>query len=112
MKIENIIERVQLRRKTQGIAAALIHSDVDGKITFETFQTHIQATHHAGLMNAVNMDTAYANYLSAEEKREVLRWTRQALGYGVPFVAGAYIEGRHGDIISLYCEQMDEIVAQ
>ena len=74
------------------------------------FQRHLVATQRAGLMNAVNMDTGYVNYLSDAEKLEVLGWTREALGDGVPFVAGAYIEGRDGDVIALYRQQMDAIV--
>ena len=58
-------------------------------------------------MNAVNMDTGYVNYLSDAEKQDVLRWTREALGEGVPFVAGAYIENQTGDIVALYRQQMD-----
>jgi len=40
-----------------------------------------------------------------------LRWTREALGNGVAFVAGAYIEGQTGDIVTLYRRQMDSIVS-
>ena len=61
-------------------------------------------------MNAVNMDTGYVNYLSEPEKRDVLRWTVEALGKSVPFVAGAYIENQNGDIVALYRQQMDSIV--
>ena len=61
-------------------------------------------------MNAVNMDTGYVNYLSEAEKRDVLGWTREVLGNGVSFVAGAYIEGRAGDVVALYREEMDAIV--
>ena len=61
-------------------------------------------------MNAVNMDTGYVNYLSEAEKRDVLRWTGEALGKDVPFVAGAYIENQTGDIVALYRQQMDAIV--
>jgi len=60
-------------------------------------------------MNAVNMDTGYVNYLRDEEKQNVLKWTREALGSGVPFVAGAYIEGGEGDTVSLYRREMDRI---
>ena len=60
-------------------------------------------------MNAVNMDTGYVNYLSDAQKQNVLRWTREALDKDVPFVAGAYIEGQTGDIVSLYRRQMDII---
>src|SRR5690349_4367511 len=91
MKIDSIIERRKLRRAVQGIAAALLPFEADGRVAVEAFQRHLLATQGAGLMNAVNMDTGYVNYLSDAEKCEVLRWTREALGAGVPFVAGAYI---------------------
>ncbi|HEY7351804.1 MAG TPA: dihydrodipicolinate synthase family protein, partial [Terriglobales bacterium] len=93
-----------------GIAAALLPYLADGKIAVDAFQTHLVTTQRAGLMNAVNMDTGYVNYLSDEEKLEVLRWTRAALGPGVPFVAGAYIENRDGDVVELYRTQMKQIV--
>ena len=68
------------------------------------------ATHHAGLMNAVNMDRGYDNYLSDSEKQDVLRWARDALGQNVPFVAGPYIENRAGDVVNLCRQQIDAIV--
>ena len=56
------------------------------------------------------MDTGYVNYLSDSEKLQVLGWTREVLGKDVAFVAGAYIEGRDGEVVALYREQMDTIV--
>jgi dihydrodipicolinate synthase/N-acetylneuraminate lyase len=111
MNIESIDERRRLRRKVQGIAAALLPFEADGRIAVDAFQNHLRATHRAGLMNAVNMDTGYVNYLSESEKLDVLRWTREALGSDVPFVGGAYIEGQSGDTLALYRQQMDAIVA-
>jgi len=111
MNIESIDERRRLRRKVQGIAAALLPLEADGRIAVEAFQNHLRATHGAGLMNAVNMDTGYVNYLSETEKLDVLRWTREGLGNDVLFVGGAYIEGQPGDTITLYRKQMDAIVA-
>jgi 4-hydroxy-tetrahydrodipicolinate synthase len=108
--IESISDRVRFRRKVEGIAAALLPFDADGRVAVVAFQEHLRATQAAGLTNAVNMDTGYANYLSDAEKRDVLKWTREALGPGVSFVAGAYIEGRDGDLVTLYRRQMDEIV--
>jgi len=70
----------------------------------------LRATHRAGLLNAVNMDTGYINYLSDVEKLDVLRWAREALGNDVSFVGGAYIEGQPGDPVALYRKQMDKIV--
>ena len=110
MNIAALIERRQLRRKVQGIAAALLPYESNGRVAVEAFQQHLIATHRAGLMNAVNMDTGYVNYLSEAEKRDVLRWTVEALGKNVPFVAGAYIENQTGDIVALYRQQMDAIV--
>ncbi len=110
MNIAALIERQQLRRKVQGIAAALLPYESNGSVAVEAFQQHLIATHRAGLMNAVNMDTGYVNYLSEAEKRDVLRWTVDALGKDVPFVAGAYIENETGDIVALYRRQMDAIV--
>jgi dihydrodipicolinate synthase/N-acetylneuraminate lyase len=112
MSIDALLARKKPRRKVQGIAAALLPFEVDGRIADEAFATHLKATHAAGLMNAVNMDTGYVNYLSEGEKNDVLRWTRDALGKDVPFVAGAYIENQAGDdVVSLYRRQMDAIVA-
>jgi dihydrodipicolinate synthase/N-acetylneuraminate lyase len=110
MDIETIQQRRKLRREVQGISAALLPFEAEGRVAVAAFQRHLVATHRAGLMNAVNMDTGYVNYLNDSEKREVLAWTREALGKDVKFVAGAYIEGLEGDIISLYREQMDAIV--
>jgi len=111
MSIETLIARKKPRRKAQGIAAALLPFEADGRVAVDAFSRHLQVTHRAGLMNAVNMDTGYVNYLNKAEKDDVLIWTRQALGNGVPFVAGAYIEDEDGDVVALYRRQMDAIVS-
>ena len=108
--VESLLSRQKPRRKIQGIAAALLPFDSDGNIAVESFQRHLRATHHAGLINAVNMDTGYVNYLTGAETLDVLRWTRNALGDGVPFVAGAYIEGQSGEVVELYRAQIEPIV--
>ncbi len=105
-----LIKNMRPRRKVQGIAAALLPYEENGKIAVEAFQRHLVETQQAGLMNAVNMDTGYVNYLNDAEKLDVLRWTREALGKDVPFVAGAYIEGKDGELVSLYRHQIDAIV--
>src|SRR6201997_1600415 len=92
MTIDEWIDRQKPRAKVQGIAAALLPYEADGRVAVEAFANQLISTHRAGLMNAVNMDTGYVNYLNDAEKQEVLAWTRQALGKGIPFVAGAYIE--------------------
>jgi dihydrodipicolinate synthase/N-acetylneuraminate lyase len=111
MTIDDLIERRKARRKVQGIAAALLPFEPDGRVAVDAFAKQLTSTHQAGLMNAVNMDTGYVNHLSDKEKQEVLDWTRQALGKGVPFVAGAYIEQHAGEeIVTLFRQQIDAIV--
>src|SRR5260370_42465273 len=102
MKIDSLMERLKLRRKVQGIAAALLSFESDGRVAVEAFQRHLAATQRAGLANAENMDTGYVNYLDQSQKEDVLRWTREALGDGVAFAAGAYIEAPAGGAASLY----------
>jgi len=104
-----MLHKLQPRRKVQGIAAALLPYEVDGRIAVDAFQRHLLATHRAGLMNAVNMDTGYVNYLSDDEQLDVLRWTTETLGKNTPFIAGVYIEGRAGDVVALYRRQMEVI---
>jgi dihydrodipicolinate synthase/N-acetylneuraminate lyase len=107
--IEDMIARVGPRRKVQGIAAALLPFEQNGCIAVEAFQRHLIATRDAGLWNAVNMDTGYVNYLTMEERLSVLGWTREVLGPGDNFIAGTYIEGLDGDVVSLYRGQMEQI---
>lgn len=110
MTIESICRRQKPGRKVRGIAAALLPYTSKGKTAVDAFQRHLTATQRAGLMNAVNMDTGYVNYVSDSEKDQVLNWTREALGKDIPFVAGAYIEGQRGDPVELYRREMDRIV--
>ena len=109
--IQGLISQKKPGRKINGISAALLPFDADGKIAVEAFQQHLLATHRAGLMNAVNMDTGYVNLLSRAEKSDVLRCSRECLGPSLPFVAGAFIEDEAGDPVSLYRKRMDAIIA-
>lgn len=93
-----------------GIAAALLPFEENGSIAVDAFQNHLLRTHSAGLINAVNMDTGYVNYLSQQEQQQVLQWTREVLPLNTKFVAGAYIEGLEGDIVSLYRRKIDQII--
>ena len=108
--IESMEARRKFCRKIQGMAAALLPYERDGRVAVSAFQKNLILTQRAGLTNAVNMDTGYANLISDDEKRDVLKWTGEALGSGVSFVAGAYIENEAGDAVPIYRRQMDEIV--
>jgi 4-hydroxy-tetrahydrodipicolinate synthase len=110
MNIEQVLGQIQPRRKITGIAATLLPFEENGSIAVEAFQDHLRRTHSAGLINAVNMDTGYVNYLSDQEQQQVLQWTREALPRNSKFVAGAYIEGRAGDVVSLYRRKIEQII--
>lgn len=110
-ELKRFRQRVQFGRRVKGIAAALLPFEADGRIAEEAFAAHLRATRDAGLLNAVNMDTGYANYLSDAEKEHVLRLTREALGRETPFVAGAYVEGKEGDLVALYRREIERIRA-
>src|SRR5260370_38658594 len=96
MNIRSIVQRQQPGRKVQGIAAALLPFEADGRIAVQAFQNHLRATHSAGLMNAVNMDTGYVNYLNETEKVDVRRWTREARGKDARLCGAAYMMGYTG----------------
>src|SRR5438045_9704698 len=99
MKIGSIVQRQQLGHKAQGIAAALLPFEADGRIAVEAFQKHLQATQRAGLMNAVNMDTGYVNYLGEAEKMEVMRWNRVAIVEDETLLGGSYIIRKNRDVV-------------
>jgi len=107
--LQDYYARLRPGRKIQGIAAALLPFKSDGSIAEDDFARHLQATQAAGLVNAVNMDTGYANLLTDAEKERVLELTHAVLGPHAEFVAGAFVEGREGDVVSLYERELDQI---
>jgi 4-hydroxy-tetrahydrodipicolinate synthase len=109
-ELETYLNRRRARRKIEGIAAALLPFEADGSLAEEAFAAHLRRAQTAGLTNAVNMDTGYANLLGDEEKERVLRIARDALGPGARFVAGAFVEGKEGDLVSLYRREIERIL--
>lgn len=109
MTLQECYAHVRPGRKIHGIAAALLPFKADGSIAEDDFARHLLATQAAGLVNAVNMDTGYANLLTDAEKEHVLRLTREVLGPNTEFVAGAFIEGREGEVAALYARELDQI---
>jgi len=87
----------------------LLPFETDGEIAGEAYQCCMQETYRAGLTPAVNMDTGYVNLLNDEDKLTVLSLAKEA-AEGWPFVAGAYIEGKDGDVVDLYRAEMERIV--
>jgi len=111
MSIESRHAARRLRRKITGYAACLLPFEADGSIARTAFEQAVARTTDAGLGCAVNMDTGYANYLTAEQRTAVLEWTQGVIQGRRDFVAGVFVEGLEGDLIDLYRRQMDEIVS-
>ncbi|NNC87687.1 MAG: dihydrodipicolinate synthase family protein [Akkermansiaceae bacterium] len=111
MSIAERQARKRLGREIEGLAACLLPFEADGAIAENAFREAVGRTDGAGLGCAVNMDTGYANYLDPGERTAVLEWTRDSLGAGTRFVAGAFVEGMEGELVDLYRREMDEIVS-
>ncbi len=111
MSLEDRHHAKKFRRKVRGFAACLLPFESDGSIAEQAFRESVERTTVAGLGCAVNMDTGYANYLTDAERHDVLKWTQATVGERIPFTAGAFVEGREGDLVELYRREMDEIVS-
>lgn len=109
MTLGELHARRKLGRKPIGMAAMLLPFNEDGSIAADAYQSCLRETLDAGLTPAVNMDTGYANYLTAQEKAYVLDLAQEA-AEGQPFVGGAFIEGEDGDTVDLYRREIDTVV--
>ena len=110
MTNQSVLKRIQPGRKIEGISAVLLPFDGSGKIDYAGLAENLERTFKAGIAPAVNMDTGYTNLLTAAERSEVLKITRE-VAKGKSFVAGAFVEGVPGDPLKLYQTAIDEIVS-
>ena len=97
-----------INRKIEGVSATLLPFHENGELDFDGFLAHVDRTYAAGLTPAVNMDTGYANLLTDEERIKILD-LMPAAANGRRFVAGAFVEGKSGDLVSLYTQETDAI---
>ncbi len=111
MSLLNRHNSKKLGRKTTGYAACLLPFNADGTIATDSFQQAVLRTTNAGLGCAVNMDTGYANHILPSERSLILKLTQETIAGNRDFVAGAFVEGMDGELISLFRKQMDEIVS-
>ncbi|MBV9849274.1 MAG: dihydrodipicolinate synthase family protein, partial [Armatimonadetes bacterium] len=108
MNLADIHARRRPGRRVAGMAALLLPFTERGDIAEDAYAQCLQEAWDAGLTPAVNMDTGYVNLLTDAEQERVLNLARQAAA-GRPFVAGAYIEGREGDMADLYRREIARI---
>jgi dihydrodipicolinate synthase/N-acetylneuraminate lyase len=108
--IASLITRLKPNRRIEGISAVLLPFDAAGGIQWENFRVHLLRTHRAGLQPAVNMDTGFGPQLTPAQRDDVLRFTRDTLGPGAPFVAGAQAFNAPGDALAAYRDSVATIV--
>ncbi|MFM2012895.1 MAG: hypothetical protein RLZZ396_1679 [Planctomycetota bacterium] len=102
------IPPVKYRRKPEGISAVYLPWKPVGRIDFDSYQHGLERTWACGLIPAINMDTGFANLLTLDQRREILRLVA-SLASGRAFVAGAFVEDLPGDMVSNYQAQVTEI---
>ena len=95
-------------RRIGGISVILLPFHEDSTLNYDSFLSHIERTYAAGLTPAINMDTGYANLLTREERLKMLK-LMSAVVNGRRFVAGTFVEGESGDLVSLYIRETDAI---
>jgi dihydrodipicolinate synthase/N-acetylneuraminate lyase len=98
------------RRKIDGIAAVLLPFDFGGRPDYAGFARNLERTRAAGLTPAVNMDTGFGPQLGPAGRAAVLAVTRETLGSGVRFVAGAMPFGDSGGPLAAYKSSVRPIV--
>lgn len=104
------ISMLRPRRKILGISAVLLPFKENGEIDWTGLTSHLQRTHEAGLIPAVNMDTGFGPLLSEVDRQLVLERSCSTLG-GERFVAGAIVSDQPGAAYQqdAYARQMEAI---
>ncbi|HEV3204850.1 MAG TPA: dihydrodipicolinate synthase family protein [Gemmataceae bacterium] len=109
MHLKEIYARRQPGRRVFGMAALLLPFTESGAVAEDAFAACLQETVAAGLTPAVNMDTGYVNLLTPDEKARILKLTHAVLGK-TSYVAGAFIEGRGGEVADLFQREIALII--
>jgi dihydrodipicolinate synthase/N-acetylneuraminate lyase len=109
MHLSEIYARRQPGRRIFGMAALLLPFTQSGALAEDAFAACLQEAVAVGLTPAVNMDTGYVNLLSPDEKLRILKLTHSVLGES-SYVAGAFIEGRDGEVADLFKQEIAQIV--
>ncbi len=89
----------------------LLPFGADDRPDWAAFRVLLDRTWTAGLTPAVNMDTGYVHLLTSAERARVLDEASD-VGAARPFVAGAFIEGEHGEPAPLYRRAIEQIRKQ
>ena len=104
---------VRPRRVIRGMSAILLPFSADRRIDWDAFVAHVARTAAAGITPAVNMDTGYVQLIDDATRNKALQLTRDTLGSGGEFVAGACVVDGPGAAFdeAAYGRQFDMIAA-
>ena len=104
----DIIKRIIPGRKITGVCAVFLPIKAEGKIDLNSFMRLLNQVVLSDLTPAINLDIGFVNYLTYQEKSDVLLCAYEVLS-NKPFFAGAAIEGEIGDAITLYSRETEII---
>ncbi|MEO6845765.1 MAG: dihydrodipicolinate synthase family protein [Chthoniobacterales bacterium] len=105
---KDAVHRIKPGRTIEGISAVLLPFNEDNSQDLDSYRTLLTRTWNAGITPSVNMDTGYSNLLTEEERIHILDLVQESAA-GRSFVAGAFVEGKTGDLKSLYLDQIEKI---
>lgn len=105
---QSAASRIRPGRTIEGMSAVLLPFHEDGSFDLDAYRALLLRTWAAGITPAVNMDTGYSNLLTEGEREQILDLVQEA-SQGRPFVAGAYVEDKTGDLRSAYEGQIKKI---
>tara|TARA_A100001391_G_scaffold109234_1_gene73416 strand:+ start:790 stop:1767 length:978 start_codon:yes stop_codon:yes gene_type:complete len=91
----NPLTMIMPQRKITGMSAILLPFLADGEIDWGSFEQHTAATLDAGLTPAINMDTGYANLITADVRQEALN-RATAVAAGRSFLGGVFVSDNAG----------------
>ncbi len=86
------------RRAIRGVSAVLLAMAPDGTVDWAGWQQHLERTVAAGLVPAVNMDTGFGPFLSAQDRATVLARTAALTD---DFIAGVHLDDAPGDPLDM-----------
>ncbi len=109
--VPELLGRIVPKRAIDAASAVLLPYRADGTMDLDGFVAHLLRTRRAGITPAVNMDTGFGPQLTVAERSAIIRLTRDALGSGVPFIAGAQPFNAGVDSLAAYRASVGEIVA-
>jgi dihydrodipicolinate synthase/N-acetylneuraminate lyase len=106
-----VLRHLTPARVIDACAALLLPFDDDGRADLDGLSALVEACYGAGLTPAINTDTGYVDLLTDDERADALA-TTAGVARGRRYLAGAWVDGRHGDLGLRYARAMEQVTRQ